>query len=518
MWRSCLACLGVIAVSSVNAAPPLPACPTLDDANERTQARAKVLIEEFDKRLQANAAFSTAEVRRWLAAGDSTNFYIALASVLGARAKEESRIWLVQRLSKKICDQTKQSAGYFSNVCEVVGQPGQYPGPSLGLIRTRLRQDIYALPACYLYRRDPNSSGYLSIFDLPVAGQNPDTGIDPYLVEAALVAVYVYSKENPSSDAADAPTLEPLPAKAQLAKLLVAAAYAKFAGAKPFSKDATATCNPDDTQLKHALQALQTRLESTNAADRSVEAILRTLHDELTGWCTTGAKQLKTVGDIYLQAVKGDYYEAAFAASAALLCKTEEDRAGAMCSKLPLLAEVASAKTQDDMEAALDRVISPLGAWRRKQSERVFSLNAMAGVAAGIESLEHDGESASHSTVGLFMPVGLEVSWPQPKWGIFRSVAVGATMLDLGAVVSYSDNDKLQGGDTSTAANADWSSLASPGVYVAFGFRDSPFRIGLSASRTPQLRSVDFDDGVEKNVDSTRYMLFVTVDVTLLSF
>jgi hypothetical protein len=42
--------------------------------------------------------------------------------------------------------------------------------------------------------------------------------------------------------------------------------------------------------------------------------------------------------------------------------------------------------------------------------------------------------------------------------------------------------------------------------------------VGISLSRTPELRSVDFDDGTERDVDSTRLLLFVTVDVTLLSF
>jgi len=485
-------------------------CPPLAEANNRLQARVEYLLKEVDR---IGSKVRAADQAAFVAADPSLpNLYVAFANVIATRAKEEARLWLVDKITDEICDEKKEISAFFPNICGAVKAAGEYPGASFSVIKTRLREDIYALPACYLYPRTGAPSGRVSIFATPDAAG--DDRIDPYVLEAALVGVYLLSKEG-TTQPPEAPSIGPLPDKTQLAKILLAAASQRFRN--PSFAGAGHECKPSDDQIVTLLKALSEKL---NSPARTVESILVTLRDQMKPWCSPASDALEAVGDVYVPAVRGDYYEAAFAAAGSFLCKPKPDGTSndsPVCKRLPLFAEVASAKDQAEMEAALDRVISPLGAWKRKQSEPVWSLNSMAGLSYGSEKLKDTESSESHSTYGLYMPIALEYSRPLPR-GWFRAVAIGVTLLDLGGIVSYSDKDRLDGGETSTSANANWSSLAAPGAYVAVAIKDSPFRMGVSYSKTPKLRSVNFTDGTEKDVDSKRLLFFVTVDVTLLTF
>lgn len=506
MWRAFLLCMVLVAPAAFADDPaqrPVPDCPTLGDADSRLRARASFLLRM--------ATEPDATNRSLVSRTASPNLLVALASVIAARAREEVRIWLIDELNRQICGVKKNKAhDYFPNTCAAVPAEGAYPGPSMNMIRTGLRRDLYAFPACHLYLR----------IDPPPPGPELDQQIDPYLIEALLVAAYRLSQED--SDALeDSPNLDPLPTKEDVAKLLVVTALARkspweWPEGTPFVQPpgATTLCASQTRAcFRHLIEEVQAIVSTKSRA--STEQIVRVLLQYLRLWDEGRAGQLASIAGGYYSAVRGDYMETALGFAADAICRTEKPPK--LCARLPLIAEVASATTQEDLEAALDRVISPLGAWKRKQNEVVVSLNAMAGIAGGQETLKDQDASVNHGTYGLYMPIGIDVSIPIDN-KYLGAVAFGATVLDLGGIVSYSEEDELEGGETSTAANADWSSLTSPGVYVAVALRNRPFRFGVSVSRTPQLRSVDFGDGVEEDVDSTRYMAFFAVDVSLLSF
>jgi hypothetical protein len=509
--RFLLIAMAVVAAPCLAEAEVSGDCPVLADANLRIQARAEFLLTESNHLVMHAAPPDSA----------LPNFYVALANVVATRAKEEARIWLVKKIADDLCDKTQGRAAFFPNLCHAIDVTQGYPGTSYAVIKARLREDIFALPACYLYESRGRPGEPHRIFDFPKP--KDDAAIDPYVFEAALIAVYVKSIQGTPPEGAPALGGQ-LPDTEKLARLLVAAAYRRFtSGSATYAVavNDSAACQPTATQIEGIVAAIKGFLDSNTASEKRVETILVALRDNTKSWCVKASEALEAVGDVYASAVRGDYYEAGFAAASYLFCKNDPQahNADKICKRLPLLAEVASAKTQEDMEAALDRVIAPLGAWKRKQSEGVFSLNAMAGVAYGNEKLDDTASTGTHSTYGLYVPIALERSWAVSwdKIGI-RSVAVGASILDLGSLVSVSEKDEVEGGETSTSANADWSSLAAPGAYVAFAIKDSPLRVGLSYSKTPELRSIDFGGGVKRDVDSTRVMLFVTVDVTLLAF
>lgn len=518
-----IAVASMVSAQSVDEAADVRECPQLSVANTRLQARALVLLD----RLPHTRATDDAENRSMSA--DAGNLAVALANVITARAKEEARVWLIEQLTDDVCE--GRSSGYFPNACRALAGRGRYPGPSLQLLATQLRRDIYALPACYGYKRSGNAPMGVA----PVANVDPQTddAIDPYVLEAALVGIYSYATEGTSSVSDNVPQLASAQEKNVLARLVVAAAFSRLLKPSDAGRSITVNRLLPNEQMEWTtgtcevpkiedLQAIATTLEGVlmrGSPKATPEEILNTLLRELSRLdvCKPVVEDLSVLSAVYATAVRGDYIEAALSAADVFLCRKVDSATSQLCPRLPMLGEVAAAKSQDEMEAALDRVISPLGAWKRKQSERVFALNSMLGVAGGYEELRDGGDSGKNATYGAYLPIGLEMSWPLSNRRI-GSIAAGASILDLGAIVSYSDKGELDGGETSSKANSDWSSLTSPGIYVAVAFKDSPFRAGLSLSRTPALRSVAFDGGVEKDVDSTRLMLFFAVDVTLFSF
>jgi len=476
-------------------------CPMYPAVQTRVDARAKYLVENFP---------ALGRVGR--TAPDLT---LGLANVIAARAKEEARIWLIGQIANELCAANDKAHPYFPNTCSTVKSAADYPGPSLTLLRTQFKRDIYALPACYLSHK---------YFPSDTANVQPkdDSAIDPYVAEAALVGIYLSVSGDTGKDQ-DAPTLSSSLRDIQLGQILASTSTGilkKLSNGIAHDRD-QATCSvPADQDLIALADDLSQIIADgkTNKTKSTPETVLEKIKGAVVAWCPAAGKQLELVADTYSSAIRGNYTEAALSAANEFLCPSTGKLVDArICSRIPVIAEVASAKTQSDMEAALDHVIEPIGAWKRKQSEVVWSLDAMAGAAIGTESLRTSGASANHFTTGLFLPVGLEYSHPL-HWGIFKSGAVGLTVLDLGGLVSYSQRSQLAGGQTSSASDSHWSSVTAPGGYLALAFKDSPFRIGITASRTPNLRSLNFNGGTSMGVDSTRVMLFVTADVTLIAF
>jgi hypothetical protein len=482
MCRSLAFCVLLLASMAAQSANDTT-CPTLSVANTQLQQRAEELLNLMGAGARAEAG--------------TPDFWMSLANVIVARAREEARLWLVQKIANEVCAPNKTSRAYFPNTCETVNGIAPYPGTSLNVLRTRLQRDVFALPACYGYRRLSSASSL--------------EAVDAYLLEALLVAVYLHWKKDATPEPS-APSLDPLPDKETIATLLVGAVAMRL----PTGPAATGTCmRPDITTLGEAVSTLLKHLDGTDGRFASPDSVFSALLGYLNKWCPDQARTLQAASETYMMAVRGEYLEAALTAAGSFLCAQGENLE--ICSRLPLIAEVAAAKTSEDMEAALDRAIAPVGAWRRKQTEQAWSLNAMAGIGGGVERLSDDGGNGEHFTSGLYLPIAIEYSRPAHK-GWIGAYAIGLTALDLGGLVSYSEREEVPGGETSSSANSSWSSLTAPGAYVAIALRDSPFRVGISLSRTPELRSVDFDDGTERDVDSTRLLLFVTVDVTLLSF
>jgi len=193
-------------------------------------------------------------------------------------------------------------------------------------------------------------------------------------------------------------------------------------------------------------------------------------------------------------------------------------------------AELAEAQSREQVEAAVEAIAAPAGAWRQKQSKFMLSLGGLVGVQGGAEWLSGSSlpERPQGSSIGVLGAVGLDVSFPlRPgSLGVFLSV------LDLGTLMSVQlqEVDRVtvtQGGerreaevDVSTPVRIE--NVLSPGLYLRFGIPTLPLTLGAGASVVPRGRHVEeireSGERVSEDVSVIRAMALLGVDVTLLPF
>ncbi len=104
-----------------------------------------------------------------------------------------------------------------------------------------------------------------------------------------------------------------------------------------------------------------------------------------------------------------------------------------------LLTEIGSARSSDEVAAALESAAAPAGSWRLRRKKWTLGLSARVGVAAGMENVlgeSPDGKTSRvpwGATTGLSLPVGLDASIP-----LGENWALGVMLhpIDLGAVAT----------------------------------------------------------------------------------
>lgn len=179
------------------------------------------------------------------------------------------------------------------------------------------------------------------------------------------------------------------------------------------------------------------------------------------------------------------------------------------------IAEVASAKTKEDVQQALESAAAPVGAWRSKRGRghHALTLNGYVGLEGGYEWLSGESSKGSNQ-YGLFAPIGLEASCGFSKtW----SIGILLSVLDLGALVDVrtDDGSSSKVNNTSTIG---FRQVFSPGGYLVLGLGGGfPLSVGTGISLTPELRSIDLagDTSMAAKANALRFNVFLAVDITI---
>jgi hypothetical protein len=185
----------------------------------------------------------------------------------------------------------------------------------------------------------------------------------------------------------------------------------------------------------------------------------------------------------------------------------------------PFIAEVASAKTAEDVQRALEAAAAPVGGGlaKRGSGRRTMAITAFLGGHVGGEVVEVDNTTDVALQGALFAPVGFDVSW-----GVGDSVSLGVfgSVFDLGALTSFRESkDVMVDGEMATIESAPqigFRQVLSPGLFFVVGVDRIAF--GFGASMTPRLRAVDDDGTLVDEVPALRFGGFLAFDVTLFPF
>lgn len=203
---------------------------------------------------------------------------------------------------------------------------------------------------------------------------------------------------------------------------------------------------------------------------------------------------------------------------------------------LSLAAEVASAQTAEQVRAALDSVIAPVGTWRLKRRRVMFSLGALVGAGGGMELTLPGAGVINPSPLGyvsLTGAVGLDASFPagSSTLGGFLSVIDVGGLLSLptgnleATVLNEDGTTRTSIFDVSPRVSPE--QVLSPGLYFRWGIFNSPLVLALGASVTPLAHRIQETRvapqgmgamAVSRDVSVFRAGAFLSVDVTLLPF
>jgi len=270
----------------------------------------------------------------------------------------------------------------------------------------------------------------------------------------------------------------------------------------------------------------ETMVECAERATRLVETFDRVRTGAVNPTVTKAMAQARTFVSVAASAVRRDYADAVVVTLAQLKDTHASSLPAPLTKYLPLVVEIASAQSSNDVAAAFDAYAAPIGTYKLKYERAMVSINGFLGAHYGWEKLNSGGVKGTHTIVGGFAPIGVHASFPIKKWvhlGVLLSVA------DLGAVTTAQTDDdeplegELEGADpmttpkASAAAKIGFEQVFSPGAYLVVGIARTPFVAGFGASLSPELREVQ-QDGLKTEASVLRYGAFLAVDVPILPF
>ena len=184
------------------------------------------------------------------------------------------------------------------------------------------------------------------------------------------------------------------------------------------------------------------------------------------------------------------------------------------------MANVADAKTSEDVKAALDNAILPVGSSSIKKYARFnVSIQSYLGAFLRFGKKSSDPGYAWTDRWGVSAPIGISISRGLNKYG---SLSAFLSFVDLGAIVDYQlkvDSVINSNGDKVPSISKDYKielgQIFSPGGYLVYGFgANIPLALGLGAQYGPGLSKIDIDAGMPVVLNPKwRFNVFLSVDL-----
>lgn len=182
-----------------------------------------------------------------------------------------------------------------------------------------------------------------------------------------------------------------------------------------------------------------------------------------------------------------------------------------------LLASLAEAQTDQEVQSILESAAAPIGSWRDYRRGGVAGfLGGLAGLSGGVEIGVGDTVAAG----APFLPIGFELggkAFEHSSWNLLFSV------VDLGALAATRLDAKDAGGLGMTgtvreAPDVGFAAVFAPGVFAGIGLGESPFVLGIGAQYLPASRAVfscpDASPCADTRSDPVvRAMAFLAIDL-----
>lgn len=512
-------------------APAWVACPKLlEPAADRSALRA------FGQQLSTHAAGSpvggAASARGVAWSNVLADFFIARLEATAAQLIRE-------RIGTKVCgDAASKLAALLPRTCNALRGASLAALASVGqLMRDDLRELPLNLPGFVRTQAGsslaPDTNALLCLLEA-VGRASPR--LETQGPQGALEFLAAYQ---PSDACTSAPSKEVLHALSAAAALVVASM--DETGGTAFELDPRALRiwlgmrAPNEvstTAIASALPALTRALEGLRAAAVTApsRAQVGELLDTLAAAVTALASDLATdareqvAGALRVAAALWTrrYYQAAVEVTvlpnvAAFLERKLGRHGKDLVRYLPLLGQLAEAKTAEDAKAVLETATAPLDSYRAFHEESAGFVGGLAGLAAFIGA--RDGERAP--ALSAMLPIGLEIGGPIR--GGACSYRVMFSLLDLGTELSARIDDQGadelgSDGEEDAAPPRSLRNAVALGVFFGGSLGTTPLLVTVGAQFLPAGRTV-FDCPADtlctntRPTASVRFSLGLSVDL-----
>ena len=187
-----------------------------------------------------------------------------------------------------------------------------------------------------------------------------------------------------------------------------------------------------------------------------------------------------------------------------------------------LIGNVANAQTSDEVKAAIEASVLPVGSSRIKRHSRYsISLNAYVGAfyGQGFYKEEIGGilENKTVQTFGITAPIG--ISFNMGSLGFREKSALSLTMqvIDLGALVNFYAKN---GDGASLPANTkiQLGDILAPGAQLSYSLGDSPFSLIAGVQYVPNLsRMTEISTNTNFTPIAYRAQFGLVIDIPLFN-
>ena len=187
------------------------------------------------------------------------------------------------------------------------------------------------------------------------------------------------------------------------------------------------------------------------------------------------------------------------------------------------MANMVNAQTSDQVKNILHSTTLPPGSSRiKREVTSSFTINSYLGGTIGRDVLQDAPPGFNRTSFGaaLSVPVGFTYSFSPKFLKSNSSFSVFVPLLDLGAITAYRSNPAKDDPtyNIDELPEIKWENLFSPGGFLVYNFKNSPFSLGLGGQYGPQLRKIEVANAEPVITNSFRFpMLFIDIDVPLFN-
>jgi hypothetical protein len=185
------------------------------------------------------------------------------------------------------------------------------------------------------------------------------------------------------------------------------------------------------------------------------------------------------------------------------------------------MASVATAKSSDEVEAAIEAFALPVGSSRiKRETPFNVALNGYAGFFYGHEYISGIRDKLAFNSYGVTAPVGVSISIGQRQLlnpfssKGHSSYSLFISLIDVGAIAAY----RISNDTVAQVPTIQLKDIFSPGAFLSIGIPKTPLSLNLGAQFGPNLRKVKNAQNDYASKTYTRLSVSLCVDIPIFNF